>query len=459
MLLTCIQPKMIELERRNPTTIPFHSQLWLLSAILFLCLGCTPSPEFRFNEVELQIQRNKLLEQDEDFPDHNRQDIATFVTALFGTPDVPRFPPLGLKGEPQSWVSLEHLTQSAGPVSSDRDGVKFGLYREHCVQCHGITGDGRGPTSGFLNPYPRDFRLGRFKFKSTGGRAPPTNADLKRILLEGIPGTAMPSFKLLEEEQIDALVDYVKYLSVRGQVERGMINELSQLDVGGSRLILWPVVHGDRTTLNDERDDSGSRASENGEKQTENLDADADIKPLDEQLEYYMDEAYYRYLEMWLDAENEITTVPSPPESLLDDPELYAAGKALFLGKANCAQCHGMTGLGDGQTANYDLWTTHWLETRGVKPLDPRTHQQFIRAGAFPPRSMKPRNLRLGVFRGGNRPEDLYRRIANGIDGTPMPAVSMDVAEVWALVAYVMRLPDERLTEDRTRPMPTGDRR
>ena len=29
------------------------------------------------------------------------------------------------------------------------------LYREHCAHCHGISGDGVGPTAVFLNPYPR----------------------------------------------------------------------------------------------------------------------------------------------------------------------------------------------------------------------------------------------------------------------------------------------------------------
>jgi mono/diheme cytochrome c family protein len=69
-----------------------------------------------------------------------------------------------------------------------------GLYREHCAHCHGITGDGAGPTAGFLNPYPRDYRKGWFKFKSTPLDVRPTHDDLKKIVLDGIPGTAMPSF-------------------------------------------------------------------------------------------------------------------------------------------------------------------------------------------------------------------------------------------------------------------------
>src|SRR3974390_2059387 len=41
------------------------------------------------------------------------------------------------------------------------------LYMTHCQHCHGVTGDGKGPTARFLNPRPRDYRQGTFKFKST----------------------------------------------------------------------------------------------------------------------------------------------------------------------------------------------------------------------------------------------------------------------------------------------------
>ena len=42
------------------------------------------------------------------------------------------------------------------------------------------------------------------------------------------------------------------------------------------------------------------------------------------------------------------------------------------------------------------------------------------------------------MFRGGGEPEVLFRRIANGIEGTPMPAATaLSDDEIWALVAYV----------------------
>jgi mono/diheme cytochrome c family protein len=57
----------------------------------------------------------------------------------------------------------------------------------------------------------------------------------------------------------------------------------------------------------------------------------------------------------------------------------------------------------------------------------------------------------MGIYRGGDRPEDIYRRIVQGIEGTPMPAVALKPDnpqgltedEVWQLVAYVMNMKQE----------------
>jgi len=407
--------------------INVNAVILCLSVGLVLLCGCTPQPEFRFNAVELEVQKIKLFDDENDnseqtFPAHYRSDIANLVTAFFGTPNEPSLPVLeGEDDAIHTLIDQENLRISAGPVSSERDGAHLGLYREHCAQCHGISGDGRGPTSGFLNPYPRDFRMGRFKFKSSKGRAPPSDADLRHVIVEGIPGTAMPSFKLLKDEEVEALIDYVTYLSIRGQFER----ELIQLagDFYDERLIKWTP-------------DQYIGTEEQDEPQT-----------LGEQVQYFADEIYKGILKSWLRAGTAASEVPTRPVSFPNNRLLIAQGKKLFLGKANCGQCHGATGLGDGQTENYDLWTLSWLETPGVDPSRPSTYSNFIRAGAFPPRKMKPRNLRLRVFRGGNSPEDVYRRIANGIDGTPMPAASaLEPNEIWALVAYLLNLPDEPLS-------------
>ena len=40
----------------------------------------------------------------------------------------------------------------------------------------------------------------------------------------------MPSFRALPQEELEALVEYVKYLTIRGQYERYLISEVAGLD-------------------------------------------------------------------------------------------------------------------------------------------------------------------------------------------------------------------------------------
>lgn len=95
-------------------------------------------------------------------------------------------------------------------------------YRRNCLHCHGLPGDGRGPTGPWLNPHPRDYRQGLFKFISTDvalkGRRP-RRVDLLRTLQRGIDGTSMPSFGLEAPDHLEELVSYVMHLSLRGEVE------------------------------------------------------------------------------------------------------------------------------------------------------------------------------------------------------------------------------------------------
>lgn len=318
-------------------------------------------------------------------------DIKIALTALFGTPDNPFvLEPLRTSADsPDTGFDLAKLKRAAGPVSSLEDGTQIGLFRQHCVHCHGITGDGFGPTAIFLNPYPRDFRRGIFKFTSTTESAKPTKEDLKRTLKLGIAGTAMPSFALLPEADIDALVEYVKYLSLRGETELS----LRELVKAGDEV---PLTHDDLL----------------GEVQS--------------------------YNEMWEAAKSEVIIPEAPPT--LNDAELLAsidAGKALFQdAKAQCVQCHGPTALGDGAEARYDVWNEE-------------KNAENIAFFNLPKQRLQPRNLRSGVYRGGRRPLDLYRRLQAGIKGAQMPSMGqtpekpsgLSPTEIWNLVHYVQSLP------------------
>src|SRR5207248_718685 len=127
----------------------------------------------------------------------------------FGTPAAPT---VALAGDADVTAAAERLGLAADRLT---EGGK--LFRRQCQRCHGLAGDGHGDL--WVNPYPRDYRRGAFKFVTTGEGAKPRRADLMRTLAEGLKGTAMPSFGLLAEEQRNLLAGYVVYLALRGQVE------------------------------------------------------------------------------------------------------------------------------------------------------------------------------------------------------------------------------------------------
>jgi cytochrome c oxidase cbb3-type subunit 2 len=66
-----------------------------------------------------------------------------------------------------------------------------------------------------LNPRPRNFTTGVYKFRSTPTGQLPTDDDLFRAITAGIPGTSMDRYADLPEGDRWALVVYLKSLSPR----------------------------------------------------------------------------------------------------------------------------------------------------------------------------------------------------------------------------------------------------
>ena len=94
------------------------------------------------------------------------------------------------------------------------------LYMEQCASCHGPGGDGRSEVASSLNPRPRNFTIGVYKFRSTPTGQLPIDEDLLRIITAGIPGTSMDRYADLPERDRRALVVYLKSLSPRFESER-----------------------------------------------------------------------------------------------------------------------------------------------------------------------------------------------------------------------------------------------
>jgi mono/diheme cytochrome c family protein len=322
------------------------------------------------------------------FPDRikpsERDKLAEALQQLFGSPADPYVD--GITAETRGILKLRDAIVEKGAR----------LYRLHCLHCHGLSGDGRGPTAPWVNPHPRDYRRGIFKFTSSKqdeGVRKPRRADLVRTVREGIEGTSMPSFKLLPDDDVEALVSYVIHLSLRGETEFLVMKE-----------ILKPK-HGIKNIAKEAKDLLKVLANERWVEAEQNV-----IAPLDQDYPY------------------RTTTgkLIQPRGSGYTDTdqarlaESVQNGQRLFK-ERGCIGCH--YDYGRQNHFLFDAWGT----------------------------IVRPANLTVGVYRGGRRPIDLYYRIHSGINGAGMPLVATEQAGdkgrkdqdkvLWDIVNFVQVLP------------------
>ena len=287
------------------------------------------------------------------------------------------------------------------------------LYVRHCLHCHGAGGAGDGPTARYLYPKPRNYLPGIFKFTSTGTTERVSRDDLSRVLREGIPGTYMPAFHpALSDDDIDAVVEYVRWVAMRGETEKQMVAQLS-LDYSAEAV---------------------AQRLESGETREEI------VAFLPDTLEFDLpDAAAYAagdLADTW-DAADEPEALVVPAEPRPADGAGAAAsvlrGREIYLQqRSQCVSCHGVHGRGDGSQTR----TVQTDDVTGEPYPVPGLHD----AWGDP---IRPRNLLTGVYRGGRRPVDIYRRIHAGIKGSKMPGfgAAFTDAEIWDLVNFVLALP------------------
>jgi mono/diheme cytochrome c family protein len=318
-------------------------------------------------------------------PSDLRAAMQEALTDLFGTPHSPQVG--SAAGDDEEVVKqvkddLKLRDDSNHPFAALSRGSA--LYRRHCVHCHGLTGDGRGPTGPWIDPFPRDYRSGKFKFISTDpnkvANRKPRREDLLRTLHTGVEGTAMPSFGILPEEDLNDLASYVMHLSIRGEVEYQLVTNS-------------PAGNGTYTT----KDDIAQAAH---------------------------DELLPSVVKMWADSEANLYTPAKDSYKELtskEKAESIRRGYELFSdpsknAKAGCILCH--VDYGRQSALKYDKWDT----------------------------IVRPMNLTSGVYRGGRRPIDVFWRIRCGIDPSNMPANKPDTGmkddkDVWDVVNFVQALP------------------
>jgi mono/diheme cytochrome c family protein len=285
-------------------------------------------------------------------------------------------------------VGDSELKEYVAALQLDDDTLLQGSkhYRRHCLHCHGLDGDGRGPTGPWLNPHPRDYRQGLFKFISTDVKVKnrkPRRDDLLRTLKKGIDGTSMPSFGLQTEEELNQIVSYVIHLSLRGQVEFDTLRALIESRDEKTGNIDLSALEG------------GSIASHVQDRLGDILKAwarsDKSNAPPD-----------YTYPD----------TDEARKASITRGYQLFADAKGV-----GCIKCH--ADFGRQVPYKYDMWGT----------------------------LVRPANLTAGTYRGGRRPIDLYWRLRGGIPPSQMPEagdikpLAANTEPYWDLVNFIQALP------------------
>lgn len=114
---------------------------------------------------------------------------------------------------PSKTVAEGGITWPPGTDLPNNAALGQTVYARRCAVCHGATGKGDGPAARTLQPRPRDFSGGVFKFKSVKGSTPPRLEDVRRSIRKGIAGTSMPAWHdLLTTREIDAVAEHIRQL-------------------------------------------------------------------------------------------------------------------------------------------------------------------------------------------------------------------------------------------------------
>ncbi len=195
-------------------------------------------------------------------------------------------------GDAKAQADLRQLSQDEPVAGYHSSGST--LYDTKCAACHGLFGAADGRAARFLFPRPRNFRTESFRMVSSVN-AVAASSDIADTIRRGLPGTSMPAFGDLSEQQLLDLSELV--LQFRRD---GMREQLTSL----------------------ESDEQADRAAQ----------------------EARITELVTR------------RTTPSEPLAIPDmqtSPEGIDRGRLTFV-QLGCVQCHGEPGSGPTQFRLYD---------------------------------------------------------------------------------------------------------
>ena len=112
---------------------------------------------------------------------------------------------------PEEYLKLKNpLPPSHENIFAGQTLFHFDAKPGPCRVCHGISGNGLGFLFRQLSPSPRNFTCSQTV-------DPLPDGQLFWIIRNGSPGTAMPAFKNLDEDQIWQLIHYIRHFSRKEQ--------------------------------------------------------------------------------------------------------------------------------------------------------------------------------------------------------------------------------------------------
>jgi cytochrome c5 len=325
----------------------------------------------------------------------DRTDLQAELTKYFGTPIAPKI----------EYVS-DDIKKACEQLLLDPATLSRGsqVYQNYCATCHGLTGNGNGPGSRFLQPLPRDYRQGVFKFVSVepgNTTLKPRREDLYKTVRHGLMGSAMPAFGSLSEDDIQAVVSHVIFLSIRGEAEYQILRIYTDDPEGVAfkdditatiKKLIPQWLANNSTPLHADTDSTGVSLYTGM------------------MLEKHLANAMKT---LWMKRSDDAATMDKFIASAAD-------GHKLFTGEAGCVSCH--IGYGKNAPYQYDSWAS----------------------------IVRPRNLYFAVMRGGRTPEAIYARLVDGIQGSGMPShkhllptiedKQKGVHKIWSLVHFVLAM-------------------
>ncbi len=133
---------------------------------------------------------------------------ALFLLALAGCDyyEVPRF---------RADQQLGGVTVPARTLNRGAD-----AYMRACRPCHGALGEGNGPQAVGMAPRPRDLRLGIVAYASVPSGSLWRDEDVIRIVRSGLAGTGMRAWREIPDDDLVAIVQFLKTLAPRFRDER-----------------------------------------------------------------------------------------------------------------------------------------------------------------------------------------------------------------------------------------------